>query len=172
MDSADYAQAMATGICTCCGETAETVQLHAHNEIRICYNCLDWLNRKRDSQIKGHGGGWQVAGFEPIFMVTDITRSTDHYATMGFEIDFHDETYAFAHRDRDLTIHLTLEAQPAPGKLYIHCDDAGEMAEEWRKAGLEVDGPRDYDYGKREGSHLDPDGNLIRFGSPIRPDSN
>jgi hypothetical protein len=27
-------------------------------------------------------------------------------------------------------------------------------------------GPADYDYGKREGSHTDPDGNLIRFGSP------
>lgn len=55
---------------------------------------------------------------------------------MGFEIDFHVETYAFAHRDRDLT-HLTLEADSAPGKLYIHCEDANEMAEAWRKAGLE-----------------------------------
>jgi hypothetical protein len=30
-----------------------------------------------------------------------------------------------------------------------------------------VDGPRDQDYGKREGSITDPDGNVIRFGSPI-----
>jgi hypothetical protein len=30
-------------------------------------------------------------------------------------------------------------------------------------------GPDDYDYGKREGSHRDPDGNLLRFGSPLRP---
>ena len=42
------------------------------------------------------------------------------------------------------------------------------MAEEWRRAGIEVDGPRDEDYGKREGSIADPDGNVIRFGSPIR----
>jgi hypothetical protein len=28
-------------------------------------------------------------------------------------------------------------------------------------------GPEDYDYGKREGSHIDPDGNKIRFGSPL-----
>jgi uncharacterized glyoxalase superfamily protein PhnB len=34
--------------------------------------------------------------------------------------------------------------------------------------GIEVVGPRDEDYGKREGSITDPDGNVIRFGSPIR----
>jgi hypothetical protein len=30
-----------------------------------------------------------------------------------------------------------------------------------------VTGPQDYDYGKREGSVVDPDGNRIRFGSPL-----
>ena len=43
------------------------------------------------------------------------------------------------------------------------------MAEEWRAAGIEVVGPRDEEYGKREGSVTDPDGNLIRFGSPLQP---
>ena len=31
---------------------------------------------------------------------------------------------------------------------------------------MNVIGPADYDYGKHEGSHRDPDGNLLRFGSP------
>jgi hypothetical protein len=31
-----------------------------------------------------------------------------------------------------------------------------------------VHGPQDQDYGKREGWIADPDGNVIRFGSPIR----
>jgi catechol 2,3-dioxygenase-like lactoylglutathione lyase family enzyme len=159
---------MASTTCACCGETDETVQLHDHKEIQICYNCLDWLNRKRDRQIAGHGGGWRPTGFEAIFTVADMPRATHHYAKMGFEISHHDETYAFAHRDRDLTIHLTREDQPAPGKLYVHCEDADELADAWRKAGLEVKGPQDEDYGKREGSHVDPDGNLIRFGSPLR----
>jgi uncharacterized glyoxalase superfamily protein PhnB len=60
-----------------------------------------------------------------------------------------------------------LADKPVPSKLYLHCDDADELADAWRKAGLEVPGPEDYDYGKREGTHTDPDGNLIRFGSPI-----
>jgi hypothetical protein len=33
---------------------------------------------------------------------------------------------------------------------------------------VEVVGPEDFDYGKREGSLVDPDGNVIRFGSTIR----
>ena len=60
------------------------------------------------------------------------------------------------------------EDEPAGhGALYIHCQDADRVAEEWRQAGMDVDGPRDEDYGKREGSVTDPDGNMIRFsGAP------
>jgi uncharacterized glyoxalase superfamily protein PhnB len=160
---------MATTTCTCCGESVnDAVSLYSHPDISICSRCLDWLVAKRDKQDRAHGG-WRVAGFEPIFTVADVARSTNHYAKMGFEIDHHDETYAFAHRDKDLTIHLTLdESGPTTSTLYIHCHDADQLAEEWRKAGLEVTGPQDYDYGKREGAHIDPDGNLIRFGSPLR----
>jgi hypothetical protein len=43
-----------------------------------------------------------------------------------------------------------------------------QLADEWRNAGMEVKAPFDTDYGKHEGSHIDPDGNIIRFGSPIR----
>jgi uncharacterized glyoxalase superfamily protein PhnB len=50
----------------------------------------------------------------------------------------------------------------------MHCQDADRVAEEWRQAGIDVVGPRDEDYGKREGLVSDPDGNVIRFGSPIR----
>jgi len=162
---------MATSTCSCCAKTGEpTIQLHSHREIQICYDCLNWLNAKRDQQMVA-SGGWQVGGFEPIFVVKDVARSTDHYAKLGFDISHHDETYAFAHRDRDLTIHLTSGESgdvPGGGSLYIHCNNADEVADEWRKAGLDVVGPNDEEYGKREGSHTDPDGNLIRFGSPLR----
>jgi hypothetical protein len=47
-------------------------QLHSRRDINICFGCLDRLNRKRDAQVKGHGGGWMVAGFEPIFAVDDL----------------------------------------------------------------------------------------------------
>jgi hypothetical protein len=144
--------------------------LRSHREIHICFDCLNWLNAKRSEQVRAHGG-WRVGGFEPIFTVEDVARSADHYAKLGFEISFHDETYAFAHRDLDLTIHITKREDDrlaGASTLYIHCEDANELADEWRKAGVDVVGPHDEDYGKREGSHTDPDGNLIRFGSPLK----
>ena len=49
----------------------------------------------------------------------------------------------------------------------MHVDDADTLAEEWR-GGVTFVEPQDFEYGKREGGHNDPDGNLIRFGSPLR----
>jgi hypothetical protein len=110
-----------------------------------------------------------IVGTEPIFTVTDVQRAVEHYQRLGFSTSSHDETYAFAHRD-DLTIHLAHRDDPAtegPSALYLHVDDAEELAAQWRRAGVQVTGPEDYDYGKREGWHVDPDGNKIRFGSPL-----
>jgi hypothetical protein len=144
------------------------VTLQSHPEIAVCPRCLDWLAMKREKQLKARGG-WRAIAFDPIFTIADLPRSTDHYAKMGFEIHPYNETNAFAHRDRDLTIHFRVsDTGPTKSQLYIHCGDADELADEWRKAGLEINGPQDYDYGKREGSHIDPDVNLIRFGSPPR----
>jgi hypothetical protein len=50
----------------------------------------------------------------------------------------------------------------------MHVDDADALAEEWAGSGVDFVQPEDFAYGKREGSHQDPDGNLIRFGSPLR----
>ncbi len=117
----------------------------------------------------------RIVGVEPCFSVADVERAVDHYQRLGFTSSYHDESYAFAHRD-GLTIHLALPDEPTAervGALYLHVNDADQLTDEWRKAGMQVVGPEDYDYGKREGSHVDPDGNLIRFGSPLlRPTSN
>jgi hypothetical protein len=148
----------------------DSVSLFSHRDIAICYRCLDWLDMQRDKQVADQGGGWTAIEIEPIFTVKDMERSVNHYVRLGFTITHHDETYAFAHRN-NRTIHLAQTEAVAPamvGSLYLHVYDADEPADEWRKAGLVVVGPDDFDYGKREGSHTDPDGNLIRFGSPLR----
>lgn len=100
-----------------------------------------------------------------------MARSVAWYERAGFDVSFHDDTYAFAHRDQDMTIHLAhADGDEIPGSaaLNVHCQDADRVAEEWILAGIEVDGPRDEDYGKQEGSVTDPDGNLVRFGSALR----
>ncbi len=54
------------------------------------------------------------------------------------------------------------------GSIYMHVDDADALTEEWTGAGVDFVEPQDFDYGKRERSHEDSDGNLIPFGSPLR----
>jgi catechol 2,3-dioxygenase-like lactoylglutathione lyase family enzyme len=158
--------------CVCCATSVDWwVRLRSHPDQPICHDCLGGLNGQRDGQLQLMTGQWLVTGFQPILKVADVARSVAWFERAGFETSFHDDTYAFAHRDRDLTIHLAEtdgDESPGHGALYIHCQDACRVAEEWRRAGIEVDGPRDEDYGKREGSITDPDGNVIRFGSPIR----
>jgi catechol 2,3-dioxygenase-like lactoylglutathione lyase family enzyme len=158
--------------CVCCSTTVDWwVRLRSHPDLPICHDCLGGLNGQRDGQLQLMSGTWLVRGFEPIFTVADVARSVAWYERAGFEVSSHDETYAFAHRDLDLTIHLAQaepDERPGGGALYLHCQDADQVAEAWEAAGLAVDGPRNQDYGKREGSIVDPDGNLIRFGGPIR----
>ena len=147
------------------------MRLRSHPDLPICHNCLGGLIAQRDGQVQLASGTWLVTGFEPVFTVADVGRSVAYYERLGFDTSFHDEAYAFAHRDRDLTIHLakaTESSVPGHSSIYIHCQDADRVAEEWRMAGIAVTGPEDQDYGKREGTTADPDGNTIRFGSPIR----
>jgi uncharacterized glyoxalase superfamily protein PhnB len=158
--------------CACCATTVDWwVRLRSHPDLPICHDCLGGLNGQRDGQRQLISGTWLVTGFEPIFKVADVARSVAWFERAGFDASSHDDTYAFAHRDLQLTIHLAQaegDEVPGQGGLYLHCQDADRVAEEWRAAGMEVDGLRDEDYGKREGSITDPDGNVIRFGSPIR----
>jgi catechol 2,3-dioxygenase-like lactoylglutathione lyase family enzyme len=113
----------------------------------------------------------RVVSVEPIFVVSDVARAVTHFVQLGFTASHHDEGYAFAHRNEQ-TIHLAGSGvgpeRVGRGSIYMHVDDADALADEWRSAGIEFVEPQDFDYGKREGSHRDPDGNLIRFGSPLR----
>jgi hypothetical protein len=158
--------------CTCCSTSVDWwVRLRSHPDLPICHDCLAGLIGQRDGQMQLMTGTWLATGSEPIFVVADVTRSVAWFEMAGFEVSRHDDTYAFAHRNRDLTIHLAQSSEgelPGHGALYMHCQDADRVADEWRHAGLAVIGPQDEDYGKREGSVADPDGNVIRFGSPIR----
>jgi hypothetical protein len=135
--------------CICCeeAEVPGSVELLSHRSISICYRCLDWLNMKRIKLDTAHSGPMRVAGVEPIFTVSDVARSVDHYKRLGMGTSYHDEGYAFAHWD-NLTIHLAGIDEASPrraGSIYVHVEDADAVAEAWRKAGLEVTGPEDYD---------------------------
>jgi hypothetical protein len=62
------------------------------------------------------GRAVRVVGHEPCFEVADVRRAVGHYQLLGFAISYHDEHYAFAHRD-NLTIHLAYSEQPTTGAV-------------------------------------------------------
>ena len=117
---------------------------------------LDVTDPASCEQMAAHGGQVRVVGYEPIFRVADVERAVNHYKRLGFGTEYHDATYAFA-RLGQITLHLAHDdGQPHQiAALYIHVDDADQLAENWRKAGMEVTGPANEDYGKREGKHVD-----------------
>ena len=93
----------------------------------------------------------------------------DFYQRLGFAVRrFPTAEYGFATRG-SIEIHLGLarEGQHGTSSAYLFVEDADQLAAEWESAGAEVQAPEDTEWGKHEGALVDPDGNVIRFGSPI-----
>ena len=118
-------------------------------------------------------GGPRFLDVAPIFKVADLTAALEHYRTLGFAVRAYDDGdgYGFASRN-GVNLHLTInDSQPdAEGALYLEVDDADAVYAMWSQP--DVKGvtvvPADMDWGMHEGSHTDPDGNVIRFGSAMR----
>jgi DNA-binding MarR family transcriptional regulator len=114
----------------------------------------------------------QLRRFSPIFGVSDLAAALDHYAALGFRTSADDDADHYGFADRDgVGLHLHAAGAHSPrGAAYLYVHDADALYEEWSRPGIgghtHPAGPTDY--GLREGSHTDPDGNLIRFGSPIQ----
>ena len=97
-----------------------------------------------------------------------------HYERLGFTAEAYDDDYGFVSRD-GLEIHLakvdSIELSTNTCCMYLWVDDASALHDEWVAALVDgrLDAPVKTDYGLNEGAHVDPDGNLIRFGSPCPP---
>ena len=119
----------------------------------------------------------RFSSFSPVFPVRDLRRALVHYASLGFEVKpYADEDgYGFAERD-EVSLHLALDEGHGPeaghqhvGTAYLYVEDADALYDEWARPGVGGLTRRvgDTPYKLREGSHVDPDGNLIRFCSPM-----
>ena len=107
----------------------------------------------------------------PIFATADLQKMEAHYAALGFAVAIHHGGYATASRD-GLKLHFRQESGPGPvppGAAYFGVDDADALHAEWVAAGVGVTSDLfDPGFGVWEAAHTDPDGNLLRFGSPHR----
>jgi len=109
----------------------------------------------------------------PIFAVRDLDRSIAYYRQLGFATRaYAGGGYGFATRG-GIEIHLGVVPAEHRGTsgAYLFVEDADDLAATWGAAGIEVHPPEDTEWGQHEGAVVDPDGNVIRFGSPRRPTS-
>ena len=115
----------------------------------------------------------QLQRFSPIFPVRDLGAALAHYAALGFATVAYDggDGYGFADRD-GVGLHLVAHRDHDPAhaaSTYLYVRDADALYDQWSRPGIgghtHPVGPTAYHF--REGSHIDPDGNEIRFGSPM-----
>jgi DNA-binding MarR family transcriptional regulator len=122
--------------------------------------------------------GRQLRHFSPIFPVADLAAALQHYSTLGFHTLAYDDgdEYGFANRD-GIGIHFAVDhnrgdrhgAARSGASTYLYVRDADALYAEWSRPGVggETRPVGAMAYKLREGTHIDPDGNVIRFGSPI-----
>lgn len=120
-------------------------------------------------------GTTRLVDIAPIVPVRDMRAAMDHYERLGFDVRGYDdgEGYAFAGRD-GVGLHLTHQPTSyypdgAIAVVYLEVEDADALYQEWTGPGIggKTERPGPMPWGMHEGIHIDPDGNVIRFGSPI-----
>ena len=106
--------------------------------------------------------------------MSDLRAALAHYRALGFKTFAYEEgaDYGFANRD-GAGLHLEAHAGHArhrPASAYLTVRDAAALSGEWSRPGIagHTHPAEPTPWGMLEGSHTDPDGNLIRFGSPIK----
>jgi predicted enzyme related to lactoylglutathione lyase len=112
---------------------------------------------------------------------TDIARTVEHYRRLGFAFSAPGSSsldgaeFVIGQRD-GIELHFALKPEHDPAQtatwVYIGVEDADAMSEEFAAAGGGQGRPvRDTDYRMREFAHIDPDGNLLLFGSRPRTEA-
>ena len=111
----------------------------------------------------------------PIFPVSDVRAALDHYRSLGFRVAPYEDGagYGFAERGG---VHLHFTYRPAShypedgiAVAYLTVEDAAALWTAWSQPGVagRTEPPADMPWGMHEGTHTDPDGNVIRYGSSI-----
>ena len=114
----------------------------------------------------------------PGIPTTDMARTIGHYQRLGFTFsapgsDIPPAEASFTIGERDgVQLHFALKPDHDPGRtatwVYIRVEDADALSAELDAAGAgQGRSAHDTEYKMREIAHIDPDGNLLLFGSRL-----
>jgi catechol 2,3-dioxygenase-like lactoylglutathione lyase family enzyme len=108
----------------------------------------------------------------------DLSATADFYSRLGFEqAGLWPDEYLIVMRG-DVGLHFFFARDTDPrtsiAGCYLYVADVDSLFAEFSRLGLPREGiprlhgaPEDTDYGMREFAVIDPDGNLLRIGSPM-----
>jgi hypothetical protein len=115
----------------------------------------------------------------PVLPVRDVAAALAHYARLGFKTHAYrdpgvagDPPYGFVSWG-PVELHVArvtnLDPCASTSACYLYVDDADALHSQWCASGAEgrFTNPEDTPYALREFAHIDPDGNLLRVGSPL-----
>ena len=112
----------------------------------------------------------------PTLPARDIEQTVAYYEALGFDLVAKypgEQTYAIVRRD-DAELHFyefPVDPKENLAGCYLRIGDADALHAEWMAAGIEILQPlTETDYGLREFAISDPNGNLLKVGSPIEQD--
>jgi uncharacterized protein len=133
------------------------------------------MQRADDGSYTGYGPRRAViSDSAPILPSRDLEATAGWYEQLGFENRIvYPKQYLMLQRD-GFDLHFFYQQNLFPVHndhgAYIWVDDAAALHAEWSTSGAPgKHGPPEHtDYGLDEGHYIDPDGNLIRYGSPSR----
>lgn len=113
-----------------------------------------------------------------ILPVSDVEAAVVRYTALGFKGRVYrreeDQVAIYGFLERSgVHFHLALTTDLDPHRttsaVYLYVDDPDALFQEW--SGVSFDGcvepPEDRDWGMREMTYVDPDGNLLRIGRPL-----
>ena len=112
-----------------------------------------------------------VIAVKPTFFVSDVKRSADWYVrVLGFEIEFMSDDYAGVGLG-PVRIHLAQAPKAIKGAAYLQlASGVDEYVAQIVARGHALTHPvKDHDYGMREATVRDPDGNDLYIGQVITP---
>jgi hypothetical protein len=118
----------------------------------------------------------------PVLPVRNVARALERYRKLGFKGSAYCEPGASTEADPiyaflswgPVEVHLSrfeeLDPKTTTSVCYLYVDDADALHAHWTAAGVEgrLRPPADTPYGLREFGYADPDGNLLRVGSPLK----
>lgn len=105
----------------------------------------------------------------PIMPTTDVARTAAFYRALGFSIDDRHGEFLMTRRD-DVELFFSLKPDHDPARtascIYVRVSDSAALHRLWQgRDGVRP--PIDQSYKMRDVPVIDPDGNLILFGSPL-----